>query len=76
MTHKICELLWLKIILNNLKVKCAYPMRLCCDNKSTIIIVHNSMQHDQTKDVEVDRYFIKEKLESGLICTPYISTRQ
>ena len=76
MTHKICELLWLKIILNNLKVKCAYPMRLCSDNKSTIIIVHNSMQHDQTKDVEVDRYFIKEKLESGLICTPYISTRQ
>ena len=24
--------------------------------------------------MEVDRHFIKEKLESGLICTPYVSS--
>ena len=33
------------------------------------------VQHDQTKHLEVDRHFIEEKLEDGLICTPYIPTK-
>ena len=45
------------------------------DNKSIINIVHNPIQHDWTKHVEVNRHFIKEKLYSGLICTPYVSTK-
>ena len=49
-------------------------MRLYCDNKSDINIVHNPVQYDWTKHVEVDRHFIKEKLESGLICTPFASS--
>ena len=49
-------------------------MRLYCDNKLAISIAHNPIQHDKTKHVEVDRHFIKEKLDSGLICTLYISS--
>lgn len=70
----ICELLWMKIILEDLKIKWEGPMKLHCDNKSAIAIAHNPVQHDRTKHVEVDRHFIKEKLESGLICTPYVPT--
>ena len=47
-------------------------MKLYCDNKSTISIAHNPMQHDQTKHIEIDRHFIKEKLDSRFICTPYV----
>ena len=50
-------------------------MRFYCDNKSAINTVHNLMQHDRKKHIEVDMHFIKEKLDSGLICTPFISTR-
>ncbi|KAK2974430.1 hypothetical protein RJ640_011327 [Escallonia rubra] len=75
MAQGICELLWLKIILKDLKIKLKTPMKLYCDNKSAINIAHNPIQHDRTKHVEADRHFIKEKLESGLICTPYISTK-
>ena len=49
-------------------------MELYYDNKSAIAITHNPVQHDRTKHVEVDRHFVKEKLESGLICTPYVPT--
>ena len=49
-------------------------MKLYCDKKSTITIAHNPTQHDQTKHVEVDRHFIKEKLKSKLICTPCPNT--
>ncbi|KAL5577658.1 hypothetical protein UlMin_019357 [Ulmus minor] len=72
----ICELLWLKIILDDLKIKRSGPMRLYCDNKSAISIAHNPVQHDRTKHIEVDRNFIKEKLDSGLVCTPYVSTTE
>jgi len=70
----VCELLWLKILLDDLKITLVEPMRLYCDNKSAISIAHNPVQHDRIKHVEVDRHFIKEKLDSGLICTPYISS--
>ena len=48
-------------------------MRLYYNNKSAINIAHNPMRHDWTKHIERDRHFIKEKLDSGLICTPYVS---
>lgn len=75
MAMGVCELLWLKIILDDLKIRWEGPMRLYCDNKSAIIIAHNPVQHDRTKHIEVDRHFIKEKLDSGLICTPFASTK-
>jgi len=75
MAQGICELLWLKIILEDLRIKSDDPMRLYCDNKSAISIAHNPVQHDRTKHNEVDRHFIKEKLDSGLICTLYVPSQ-
>lgn len=45
---------------------------LLCDNKAAISISENPVQHDRTKHVEVDRHFIKEKLEGGVISLPYV----
>ena len=72
MAQGVCELLWMKIILDDLKIKYEAPMRLFCDNKSAISIAHNSVQHNRTKHIEIDRPFIKEKLDSGLISTHYV----
>jgi len=41
MAEVVCELLWVKIILNDLKVKYEVSMELTCDNKSAISIAHN-----------------------------------
>ena len=52
-------------------------MTVLCDNKATISIAKNPVQHDRTKHVEIDRHFIKEKLEGGTIRLVYIpSSRQ
>ena len=42
----VCELLWLKIILEDLKIAWKGPMKLYCDNKSIIDIAHNPMQNN------------------------------
>ena len=39
-------------------------------------IVHNPIQHDKTKHVEVDRHFIKEKLKVKVIYIPYVPTEE
>ncbi|RDX97275.1 DNA-directed RNA polymerase I subunit 1, partial [Mucuna pruriens] len=75
MAQGICELLWLKVILEDLKIKWDGPMKFYCDNKSAINIAYNLVQHDRTKHIEVTRHFIKKKLDSGLICTPYVPSK-
>jgi len=70
----ICELMWLQRLMYELGLQSTNPMRLYCDNKSAISIAHNPTHHDRTKHIEVDRHFIKEKLEEGLICMTYVAS--
>ena len=70
--HGICEVLWIKQLLEELKVASSLPMKAFCDTK--VVIAHNLALHDRTKHVEVDKHFIKERLENGLIVMPYIPT--
>ena len=72
----ICEVFWIKKILEELKASNSLPMKVYCDNKSAIAIAHNPVLHDRTKHVEVDKHFIKEKLDGGLVCMPYIPTNE
>ena len=72
----ICEILWLKRILEELNQPVELPMKLFCDNKAAISIANNPVQHDRTKHVEIDRHFIKEKLKNGVICIPFLPTTQ
>ena len=48
------------------------PIRLYCDNKAACDIAHNPVRHDRTKHVEVDRFFIKEKLDEKIVELPKI----
>ena len=51
-------------------------LRSFCDNKVAISIAYNPVHHDHTKHVEVDKHFIKEKIENGVICMTYVPTMQ
>ena len=67
MALRLCEALWLRLLLQDLVYLSRQPIRLFCDNKATCGIAHNPVQHDRTKHVEVDRFFIKEKLDDKIV---------
>ena len=62
----------MKKLLEDLRIPSEEAIKLYYDNKATINIIHNPIQHDRTKDVKVDCHFIKEKSEAGLIYMPYV----
>ncbi|KAJ7967937.1 Retrovirus-related Pol polyprotein from transposon TNT 1-94 [Quillaja saponaria] len=72
MAHRTCELLWLKRLMEDLRLTIEKPLMLYCDNIAAINIAHNPVQHDRTKHIEIDRHFIKEKLDSKLLCIPFV----
>ena len=48
------------------------PIQLYCDNKAACDIADNPVQHDRTNHVEVDKFFIKEKLDEKIVELPKI----
>ena len=76
MSQGICEIIWLSKVLKELRIMVECPMKLYCDGKAAISIAHNRIQHDRTKHIEIDRHFIKEQIEVGEICLPFVPTTQ
>ena len=74
MAKGVCELLWLRRLLGELGYLSNLALDLFCDNKVAIDISHNPIQHDCTKHVEVDRHFIKEKLDGNIIQFPFVKS--
>ena len=74
MTLGICEALWLRHLLMDLGYLPRQPIRLYCDNKAACDIAHNPKQHDRTKHVELDKFFIKEKLDEKIVELPKIQS--
>ncbi|KAF8395265.1 hypothetical protein HHK36_019207 [Tetracentron sinense] len=40
--------------------------------RAAISIAHNSVLHDRTKHIEIERHFIREQIIRGEVCTPYM----
>jgi hypothetical protein len=74
MASGLCELMWIKMLLIELQLHQSVPLQLYCDNQAAINIVHNPVHHDRTKHVEIDRHFIKEKLEKGVLQVTYVKS--
>ena len=72
--HATTELTWLRILLGELSYGPQKPMVPFCDNTVAIEIANNPVQHDRTKHVELDRNYIKDNLNSGVIEVPYIKS--
>lgn len=74
MSLTVSEMLWVKRLLLELNVLRKGPMKLWCDSKSAINIANNLVQHDRTKHMEIDRFFIKEKIDDGSMQLSHVNS--
>lgn len=75
MATTVSEILWMKWLLNELDVKQSGPTPLFCDNQAARHIAKNPVFHERTKHVEMDCYFVRERVESQEIQPLNIHTK-
>nr|GEY51307.1 putative RNA-directed DNA polymerase [Tanacetum cinerariifolium] len=70
----LAEALWIRKLVSEIRFPWKESIRIISDNKAAIQISENPVKHDRTKHVEVDRHFIKGKLEAGIIKLPFVKS--
>jgi len=73
--HGVCEGLWIIRILKELGLALKTPIRLRSDSMSAIAMVRNPIHHERTKHVDIDKHFIKEKEEEGILELIHVPSR-
>uniref|UniRef100_A0A5B6ZV70 Integrase catalytic domain-containing protein n=1 Tax=Davidia involucrata TaxID=16924 RepID=A0A5B6ZV70_DAVIN len=72
MAHTACEITWLRTLLQEFGFPARDPTPLYCDNQAAIHIASNPVFHERTKHIEIDCHFIRSKVESKEIITPFV----
>lgn len=70
LAQSTAEVLWVQTLLAELKVPFTTPA-IFCDNQSTIAMAHNLVLHARTKHMEIDLFFVREKVLNKYHCLPY-----
>lgn len=75
MVSTVCEILLLHWLLKDLEAPQLSPTSLYCDNQAARHIVNNPVFHERTKHVEMDCFFVRERIQSRQIQTCVINTK-
>ena len=76
MASTASELIWIKHLLQDMKIECKGAMKMYCDNEAARHIASNPVFHERTKHIEVDCHFVREKVQSGEIETPFVRSKE
>lgn len=67
MASIVCEVIWLRWILEDFDASQVGATPLMCDNEAAIHIAVNPVYHEWTKHVKMDCYFVRERVTNGEI---------
>ena len=59
-------------------MKIAYerPIIIRCDQKTAISLAHDPVNHDHSKYVNIDRFYIRDHLENGIMNTEHVNSEE
>lgn len=75
MATTVSEVIWLRWLLKELGLEQSDPTQLLCDNMAVKHIANNPVFHERTKHVEMDCYFVRERVESKEVKPLHIDTK-
>ncbi|KAL4577599.1 hypothetical protein LXL04_013709 [Taraxacum kok-saghyz] len=75
MASTVSEILWVRWLLQELNIASASPTPLFCNNEAACHIANNPVFHERTKHVEMDCYFVRERIDSKEIKTFHIDSK-
>ncbi|XP_026381076.1 uncharacterized protein LOC113275735 [Papaver somniferum] len=76
LAHLTTELQWLRYLFQDLRIPCILPIIVSCDSQAAIHIAQNPVFHERTKHIEIDCYFVREKLLNGLIKPQHLQSSE
>jgi histone deacetylase 1/2 len=68
------EVMWIQILLGELKIPHPPVARLWCDNMGATYLSANPVFHARTKHIEVDYHFVRERVARKLLDIKFIPT--
>lgn len=71
-----CELTWLTYLFKDLKITLSEAPMLCCGNISALNLTVNPVQHSQSKHIQIDYHFIREKVALKLLEAAYVPSAE
>lgn len=64
-SYVVCHAIWIRYVLEEMEVEVKKPLVLQIDNKSTINLAKNLVQHGRSKHIEARFHFLREKVNQG-----------
>lgn len=71
MAQLAAELIWIQSLLKELHYSSQVP-KILCDNLSTVTLAHNPILHNRTKHMELDIFFLREKVLSKSLTVVHV----
>lgn len=76
MAATAAEMVWLKGLFGELRVKLTKLVKILCDSKAAIQIADNLIFHKRTKYIDIDCHFVRGKVKNKTVQTQHISTQE
>ena len=72
LAHVTAEVTWLSSLLTELHVHMTRIPQIWCDNMSTVLMAANPVLHARTKHIELDLYFVRDKVAQRQIVVQHV----
>lgn len=74
LANTVAGVTWIQSLLGKLQAPCQQQPVIYCDNLSTVLLIANPVLHARTKHLELDLFFVREKVQRKEIVVQHVGS--